>query len=248
MHVGDIVPPTLAVVVSWIVLGALIAGVGHAMRRVLLRVGVGQAVDTFRPADLWIGLAALVAYLQLWNLVAAVSWKATIVPVVTGLVGLGLVGLGLGARRLRGFKSLSLSWPIVAGVVVAVLWLANRSLAAAFYYDLGLYHFAAIDYASQFAAIPGLGNLHGRLGAGNGHLLRASSTYNDSLIFDTGRHPVRFVRKEIHAGQEPDRIARRRERRAFPRRSRRLSKAVWPTAWQLQCRADYTVFRMCRHR
>ncbi len=169
MHVGDIVPPTLAVVVSWIFLGALIAGVGHVTRRGLLRVGAGQAVDSFKPADLWIGLAALVAYLQLWSLVAAVSWKAAIMPVVAALFG-----LGLGARKLRHFKGVSLSWPVVAGVVVAVLWLANRSLAAAFYYDLGLYHFAAIDYGSQFAAIPGLGNLHGRLGAGNGHLLLVS--------------------------------------------------------------------------
>jgi hypothetical protein len=169
VHVGDVLPPTLVVVASWIVLGTLIAGVGHATRRALLRLAVRQAVDTFRPADLWIGLAALVAYLQFWNLVSAVSWKASIVPVVAALVG-----LGVGARALRGFGRVSLSWPIMAGVAVAVLWLANRSLAAAFYYDVGLYHFAAIDYASQFAAIPGLGNLHGRLGAGNGHLLLVS--------------------------------------------------------------------------
>jgi hypothetical protein len=169
VHVREIVPPTLAVVVSWIFLGALIAGVGHVTRRALLRLAVGQTNDSFRPADLWIGLATLVAYLQLWNLMAAVSWKASIVP-----IAVALVGLGLGVRQLRGFGRVSLSWPVLAAVAVAVLWLANRSLAAALYYDLGLYHFAAIDYASQFAAIPGLGNLHGRLGAGDGHLLLAS--------------------------------------------------------------------------
>ncbi|MEP6893734.1 MAG: hypothetical protein ABI927_08150, partial [Gaiellaceae bacterium] len=54
------------------------------------------------------------------------------------------------------------------------LWLANRSLAAALYYDLGLYHFGSIEYAAHYAVIPGLGNLHGRLGAGNAHLLLVS--------------------------------------------------------------------------
>ena len=52
-----------------------------------------------------------------------------------------------------------------------MLWLANRALAAAHDYDLGLYHLNVVEYASRFAAIPGLGNLQSRLGAGDAHLL-----------------------------------------------------------------------------
>ncbi len=166
MHFVDIVPPTLAVVGSWLCLGALVAGVGHALRRLLLLAAADRGVGTIEPADLWIGLAALVAYLQVWNVVAAISWKAWILPLTAAVVG-----IGTGVRSPQGLRRATLSWPVVAAVVVGMLWLANRSLAAALYYDLGLYHFGAIEYASRFAAIPGLGNLHGRLGAGNGHLL-----------------------------------------------------------------------------
>jgi hypothetical protein len=55
--------------------------------------------------------------------------------------------------------------------VVGTLWLANRALAAALDYDLGLYHLNAIAYALKFGAVPGLGNVHIRLGAGDAHLL-----------------------------------------------------------------------------
>ena len=42
-------------------------------------------------------------------------------------------------------------------------------------YDSGLYHFSAVEYITRFAAIPGLGNLHERLGAANAHLLLVAS-------------------------------------------------------------------------
>ncbi len=169
MHVVDIVPPTLAVVAAWICLGALIAAVGHTTRRALLIATGSRPDDKPKPADLWIGLAALVTYLQIWNLASAITWKAWILPLVVASAGAILA-----ARASSRMRRISLRWPVVAGVGVAILWLANRSLAGAFYYDLGLYHFQAIEYATHFRAIPGLGNLHGRLGAGNGHLLLVS--------------------------------------------------------------------------
>jgi hypothetical protein len=159
--------PTLAVVGSWVLLGALITGIGYAMRRVLLIIAEGfDTVGSIKPADMWVGLAALVAFLQAWNMVAAINWTAWILPVAAAVVG-----VALGCRTFRRPQRSQVSLLVVATVAVALLGLGNRSLAGAFSYDLGLYHFGAIEYASHFAAIPGLGNLHGRLGAGNGHLL-----------------------------------------------------------------------------
>jgi hypothetical protein len=60
---------------------------------------------------------------------------------------------------------------VLAPLSVAILWLANRALEAPSAYDLGLYHAAAVEYASNYAAIPGLGNLHDRLAAGDAHFL-----------------------------------------------------------------------------
>ena len=55
--------------------------------------------------------------------------------------------------------------------LVSIVWLANASLAVADDYDFGLYHLNLIDYAKRYAALPGLADLHVRLGAGDAHLL-----------------------------------------------------------------------------
>jgi hypothetical protein len=222
LHLVDIVPPTLAVVASWICLGALIAGVGHVTRRALLLAADGRCADSLRPADLWIGLATLVAYLQVWNMVAAITWEAWILPVAAALVG-----IGMGSRALRGLKRPTLSWPVVAVVGVAVLWLANRSLAAALYYDLGLYHFSAIEYAAHFAAIPGLGNLHGRLGAGNGHLLFVAFLGHGPFA-RFGYHIANGLLATMLLGDIAWRFARRTPTRRLPSFTGRVALLLLP--------------------
>ena len=66
------------------------------------------------------------------------------------------------------------NWRVVGGGAttgLGVLWLANLALGKPTSYDSGLYHFSIVEYATRFAAIPGLGNLHERLGASDPHLL-----------------------------------------------------------------------------
>ncbi len=82
----------------------------------------------------------------------------------------GVVGLVAGARRIA--RPERRPSAVVLGVWgVVVLWLANASLAPAGDYDYGLYHLNLIDYARKYAALPGLADLHVRLGAGDAHLL-----------------------------------------------------------------------------
>src|SRR5207302_8300946 len=56
-------------------------------------------------------------------------------------------------------------------VAIGVLWLANRSLGKALDYDLGLYHLSTVQYTLHYGTVPGLADLHTRLGAGDAHLL-----------------------------------------------------------------------------
>jgi hypothetical protein len=156
--------PTLAVLISWLFATAVVAGCGFLTRWALLRL-FAEPVARLACADLWIGFAVLIAYLQVWNLSLRVGLLAWIAPLATG----GL-GLALAART-----SLRLRWPprlaYVVPVGLGIVWLANKSLGPAEDYDLGLYHLSAIRYALKFATIPGLGNLHERLSAGDAHLL-----------------------------------------------------------------------------
>src|SRR5581483_4776241 len=88
--VHDVVLPTLA-------------GCGFLLRRALLGAG--------RPAvvDLWIGLAALLAYLELWSLVTGVGALAWVGPAAAAAAGAALVPRARprSQRRLRDKPALS---------------------------------------------------------------------------------------------------------------------------------------------
>lgn len=166
MSLERVVLPTLAVVLTWLCVGVLLAGCGFLTRRALLRLLSDSPADGLRVADVWVGLATLIAYLQVWSLLLSVGWIAWVAPICVGLAG-----AALGARRLGGLRGRRASLGVLALAGLGTLWLANKALASAEDYDLGLYHLNAIEYASRFAAIPGLGNLQSRLGAGDAHLL-----------------------------------------------------------------------------
>lgn len=160
--------PTLAVVLSWLSIGAVVAGCGYLVRRGLLSLLSGGSASRPLAADLWIGLVSLGVYLQLWSLVFAINWVAWVGPVAVGIVALaqGLRHNGIVRRSLP-----RLSFGVLALMGIGTLWVANRALAAAQGYDLGLYHLETIKYELRYPAIPGLGNLQERLGGGDAHLL-----------------------------------------------------------------------------
>jgi hypothetical protein len=159
--VHDVLLPTLAVVVTWLCAGALLAGCGHLVRRAV----AGPAA--FGAVDLWIGLAALLAYLQLWSLATGIGAFAWLAPALAGAAGLAVA---LSHRRLSRHVALA-SAGAVGLAALGTLWLANRALGPAQDYDLGLYHLGAIRYALSYGTVPGLGNLQTRLGASDGQFL-----------------------------------------------------------------------------
>jgi hypothetical protein len=162
----DVALPTLAVVLTWLLVGLMLAGCGFLARLALLRVLTNSPTAGLVAADLWVGLAALLAYLQVWSLFLSVNWAAWLAP-----AGSALIGLALAAPRLRRLNLSRCSPGVLALAAVGTLWVANRALAYARDYDLGLYHLNAIGYALKFPAIPGLGNLQERLGAADAHFV-----------------------------------------------------------------------------
>ena len=167
---SDGVLPTLLVVVSWLALASMIAGCGYVARRSLLRLLSGESPRTLHRADLWIGVAALLGFLQIWSVFGAISWEAWLPPTIVGFAGFMA---GLAAWRATGLRRCLTvrTAGVIASTVVGILWLANRALGAPTNYDLGLYHLGIVEYASRWGTIEGLGNLDERLAAGDAHLL-----------------------------------------------------------------------------
>jgi hypothetical protein len=161
--------PTCAVVLAWLCAGLVLVGCGFLVRRLLLGMLSEQRVGGLACADLWIGLAVLSLYLLVWNFFWAVGWDTWLLPGTAGVVG-----VIWGRSRFRGFRGGGRTLGAFALGGLGVLWFADQALGPAEDYDFGLYHLNLIDYAERYRAIPGLANLHVRLGTGDTHLLLAS--------------------------------------------------------------------------
>jgi hypothetical protein len=156
-----------AIAGTWIFLGLVLTGCGFVVRVAVGRV-IGQPRTRPAVSDLWVGLAAVVAYLQLWNLGYRVDGRAWIAPLVAATVGAAVALRDVRPLKLRGTRAAA---PLLAFATLGILWLADRSLAPVGSGDSALYHTGVIEYASKFATVPGLGNLHDRFAYASSHEL-----------------------------------------------------------------------------
>ena len=165
---AGIIAGTSAILLSWICLFVVTAGVGLVVRRWM----AGQSLVNAEAllASFWLGQCLVVLAIQLLNFARPVTWH-----LMAGLVTAGLFGISRHWKPLgRWIRSLghtrSASWTIVA-LAIALVWAANRATGACTAFDSGVYHLQAMQWAESFPVIPGLGNLHSRLALNNSSLL-----------------------------------------------------------------------------
>ncbi len=159
----------LSVLAAWLLLAAAVTGMGLGLR-VLVRAGrVDRAGELLTAA--WTGFALLLLFLQLWHLAFPIRSAAALVVAV-----LGTAGWFLGRPQLVSERSRRLGeWlPLLLIAALVVLWVANLGLARPTASDTGIYHLPAVAWAKAYPVVPGLANLHGRLGFNNSSLLVAA--------------------------------------------------------------------------
>jgi len=133
--------------------------------------------------SLWFGVGVAFLLLLIINfIVPLVSASAVLaVALVTALFVLVTAiqwfrGRGNNTPERR-FTPLGLPlWPLplLAGLGIGLIAFAHATFGPVNQWDAGLYHLNAIQFASEYRVIPGLANLHDRLGVTNGqHLLTA---------------------------------------------------------------------------
>lgn len=133
----------------------MLLGWGSVVTR-LFGLSLPGAQLTF--SQIWLGLALLLLLLQLVNFFAPLTWLVTAI-----LAAGGLLALWLNRRRLA---RPSPSWRGLGYGLLVLLtasWLAMQSMQPPTLYDTGLYHLQSIRWQNEYALVPGLGNLHGRL-------------------------------------------------------------------------------------
>ena len=145
---------SLEVFLTWAVIALALIGLGTI---VLTLFSEGYSlIDAF-----WMGLAISVTVLEIWNLVLPIT-----VSVTMFLFGAGLLGLALNRSALQNSLRSTLQaprWLLFLGIAFALL-LALRSCGLCEYYDTGLYGASSVRWIQTYPSVPGLANLHGRLG------------------------------------------------------------------------------------
>jgi hypothetical protein len=144
----------LAILAVWTGIALALIGIGSVLLRLFTRDYA--LLDSF-----WVALAVSVAFLELWNLLIPISSAATLVLVCAGLLGL-LINRAVLLSRLKSSLH-SGRWLILSCLAMAAL-IALRATGPCEHYDTGLYGASAARWILTYPVVPGLANLHGRLG------------------------------------------------------------------------------------
>lgn len=145
----------------WLVLVCLFVGVGALVLGEAATLEEGWPAA---PAAFWTGMAAVTCGLLAWHLVLPADGWALAVTAVAAAAG------WLRRRHaVAAWLRTSRGWALAVVPVVAV-WVANHALDVPGLDDY-LYEFQAVRWNHDFRIVPGLANLHGRLGFNESHHL-----------------------------------------------------------------------------
>lgn len=112
----------------------------------------------------WLGLAMILAIVEIVHFVLPIDWKVSSFVFLVGLVACAIKANSL-KREMScwGVPSLKKRPTIqLIGFMCFLLWVI-KAMEVPAHYDSGLYHFNSIRWLNQFPLVPGLGNLHDRL-------------------------------------------------------------------------------------
>lgn len=177
----------LTVIIGWIVIFALLAGLGQWTRRLIKLPDYTWLgwLDSF-----WLGYAVSIAALQAIHLVMPIDWHITALLGVLGLVALiacfmrrsSVISPVISVPQNPNFKTILL---YLCLLLPLIFWLANRALSPQLDFDSGFYHLSSIKWLNEYPIVPGLANLHYRLGF-NQTIFLLDAVLNAYPYFDHG--------------------------------------------------------------
>lgn len=160
----------VVVPVLWVVWAAACLGVGRLAARLVAAPAPEDAAAVLR--DVWLGLAVAQIALVVWSLVLPVSGAAATTWLLAGAFGLWRDprAICVAGASVRGAR------PLAIAAALAVVWVvANRAVSPMVNDDSATYEFPGMAWAEAYPAVPGLANLHGRLGFNNASVLLAAA-------------------------------------------------------------------------
>ena len=157
---------TLEICATWTALGFGLLAIGlFSFNR------AGELEPTWSHAyySVWVGFAVVMAGLMVWHFLLPVDDRALLM-----FASAAALALVVERRWLASLLRLPFNQPFAVVIIGFALWTANHALASTFAYDDYRYEFQAIRWFHDYPLVPGLANLHGRIGFNNSHHLFAA--------------------------------------------------------------------------
>ena len=167
------------VMLAWVAQVLLLSGIGWAFNARIFKINSPDgwnARDFFR--SFWVGFGVLVAVAQVATLLVPLSGKFMAVVMLAALPGLWWQAQAFRTRpvatRVAGDWTRYLFWGVLVLCVVRAAAGSGALEWNVHAYDSDLYHLNSVRWAKEFPVVPGLANLHVRLGLSCSTLLYAA--------------------------------------------------------------------------
>ena len=161
---------SVSILGAWALCAAVLMGIGGTILRWL-------GLPLHPACAFWLGLAGAVPALETYHLLRPIDSVAVALLVAWGVWGLAtnrpLLGQLIGDSR-------ALHPAFQFALAATLIILSVRASGPCEHYDTGLYGAATVRWFTTYPAVPGLANLHGRLGF-NSSLLSLVAVLNQGL-------------------------------------------------------------------
>jgi hypothetical protein len=161
----------LAIIAYMAFLAVVFTGLGLAFQKLfhIESVDLDKSLNAF-----WVGFAITVGVLQIWHFFLPITGYALLIVTFGGAAGLWWNRTSiLEFARTKSRRQIGLG---AASALLIAVWAANHSAGPPTARDSAIYHISAVRWNTNFPVVPGLANLHGRLG------FNSSVTLYDALL------------------------------------------------------------------
>lgn len=169
---GGFLVATGAILTTWIIIIFGLTCLGLLVRRIY---GSKQINTNDLIISFWVGFAIALCIGQIWNLFLPADGRLWLIILFLAIADIvwsrQQLGLWLGQILIQ-WKSFLVFGIIFIGLSVEIAWLAAHSIPV---HDTGSYHLPATLWMHTYALVPGLSNLHSRLGFNSSLFVYAAS-------------------------------------------------------------------------
>jgi len=171
----------LLIIGAWIFLFIILSLLGHIFCNYIGRIVVVNRKNIF--LYFWIGLSVAISFLQIYSIFYKINYFPLFLLMIASLLYVFI-------ERHRIFRRIRTFWfdvinkknilPISLSVLL-VIFLSYSASKNVVWYDTNLYHLNAVRWLADYGVVPGLANLHIRLGFNSGFFLLGALV--DTWIF-----------------------------------------------------------------